>query len=237
MELTCPKCRIAIPADDVNIASDLAKCSACGGIYRASDLAERIDPETDLQPPAGSAIGFRAEGTETGIFSIPKGGLTGGMVVPMFFATFWIAFITFWTWGASRGSWLFAAFSIPFWLMGLGMWRGIVIGIFERQEIRLDRETLSVIKRSPVSSRTVEIPYDTIGSIGVEPCIARDPFTMTRYMRHMTRMSTMMGGARIATIAHGTKKTRFAENVSEAESEWLVRILKSLVFDRTGKRV
>ncbi len=237
MDLTCPKCESRIEPEDVNVSANLAKCGDCGGIYKASDLTERLDPRTDLEPPTGSAIGFRTEGADTGILSIPRGGLGGGMAFPMLFAAFWVGFMAFWTWGASRGSYVFAAFSIPFWVIGLGMWRGIIIGICESQEIRLGSETLSVIKRSPVASSTREIPYRQITSIAAQPLVLRDPFTMSRYMRHAASVSGMSGGARLATVTHGTKKTRVAENVSEAEVEWLVRILKALVHDRTGRRV
>ncbi|NQU42539.1 hypothetical protein HQ520_04590 [bacterium] len=121
--------------------------------------------------------------------------------------------------------------------VGLGMWRGILIGITETQELLLGPDTLSVIKKSVVSSKQLEIPYAEIESVDVQSFMPRDPFTMARYMRHFTRMSGMWGGISLATIAHGTKKTHVGENVSEAEAKWLVKMLKAVVFKRAGQRV
>lgn len=37
------------------------------------------------------------------------------------FSLFWLGFIAFWTAGAARASFLFASFSVPFWLVGIAM--------------------------------------------------------------------------------------------------------------------
>jgi hypothetical protein len=39
------------------------------------------------------------------------------------------------------------------------------------------------------------------------------------------------------TIEHGTQKTTLADHVSEAEMEWLVKVLKAAVYKKAGKRV
>jgi hypothetical protein len=219
------------------VATDLAKCASCNEVFRASELAADVDLREGLAPPAGSGIAFNSDQTGSGSFSIPKSGLTGSDAFALLFATFWICFIAFWTWGAAQGSILFAAFSIPFWIVGLGMWRGILIGITETQELRLGVDMLTVLKKSVVSTRQLEIPYCEIESIDVQSFMPRDPFTMTRHMRHFTRMSGMWGGIPLATIVHGTKKTHIAENVSEAEIKWLVKTLKAVLFKKAGKRV
>ena len=236
MKLICPNCQSQIDSNNVNIATDLAKCTNCSEMFKASELAADVDLRDGVTPPAGSHITFKSDRADTGFFSIPKQGMTGSDAFTMLFATFWICFITFWTWGAAQGSMLFAAFSIPFWIIGLGMWRGILIGITETQEVRLGPDTLTIIKKSVVSSKQLDIPYNEIESIDVQSFMPRDPFTMTRYMRYFTRMSGMWGGIPLATIAHGAKKTHVGENVSEAETKWLVKMLKAVVFKRTGKR-
>ena len=35
MNLICPNCQAAIGGNDVNIATDLAKCAACQGVFGA----------------------------------------------------------------------------------------------------------------------------------------------------------------------------------------------------------
>ncbi len=237
MKLICPSCQSHIDASDVNVATDLAKCASCNEVFKASEVAADVDLKEGLTPPAGSGIAFSSNQTDSGSFHIPKFGLTGSDAFALLFAAFWIFFISLWTWAASQGSIIFAAFSIPFWVVGLGMWRGILIGITESQELRFGADTLSVLKRSVVSTKRIEIPYKEIESIDVQFFMPRDPFTMTRYMRHFTQMSGMWGGIPLTTIVHGTKKTHIAENVSDAETKWLVKMLKAVLFKRTGKRV
>jgi hypothetical protein len=81
MQVSCPSCGTVIPADDLNISTDLALCRACGKTFR---LSENIDDLTssgpDLAaPPAGVeyeplADGFRisaATRSWTALFIVP----------------------------------------------------------------------------------------------------------------------------------------------------------------------
>ena len=232
MKFICQKCQSPIEAENVNVATDIAKCTACNEIFKASELMADVDLSENLQPPSGSKIEFNTLGDNRGSIIIPRQGIKASDIFPLIFATFWISFIAFWTWGASHGSLLFAAFSIPFWIIGFGMWRGMLIGITETQNITIDTDTLFFRKKSLVSLKDISLSYSEIESITIENMVPRDPFTMTRYMRHFMRRSNMMGGIPLPTVSHGTKKTHFAENISEAEMQWLIRILKALVFNK-----
>ncbi len=237
MKLVCPKCQGLITAENVNVSTDLATCAACNEIFKASELMADVDLSENLEPPTGSGIEFRADTDESGAFLIPKRRFTGSDVFPLIFATFWICFVAFWTWGASQGSWAFAAFSIPFWAVGIFMWRGVIIGLTEREEIGVGPDELTIFKKSVVSSRLKAVPYSDIESIDIENIIPRDPVTMARHMRHFTNPTGMTTGLPMPTIVHGTKKTNFAENVSEAEKKWLTKVLKAIVYKKAGKTV
>ena len=54
---------------------------------------------------------------------------SAGSLGSFIFSLPWLAFVAFWTWGASQASALFACFSIPFWCIGLGLasspWLGL----------------------------------------------------------------------------------------------------------------
>jgi hypothetical protein len=58
-------------------------------------------------------------------------------LAPVGFGVFWLSFVAFWTAGASKGSFLFAAFSIPFWIVGLAMLRRGVAPLIQRTTIEL----------------------------------------------------------------------------------------------------
>lgn len=79
--LKCIKCSRQIAADDVNIETDLAKCGACGAVFRASDALDAIDSTgIDLSSPPngvrleGSPMGFKITATtrsSQALFLIP----------------------------------------------------------------------------------------------------------------------------------------------------------------------
>jgi len=235
MKLICPTCHYPIGAENVNVATDLAKCTMCNEIFKASDLVADVDLPTDLEPPAGSKITvdpYTGEHT----FVIPRRGLKWRDIYYLLFATFWIGFIAFWSWGASRASLLFAAFSLPFWAVGLAMWVGLLISITETQVIGLERDGLTLTKRSLLRSKVYTIPYAEIESIDTENLMLRNPFHTARYMRMFTPTRRTVMGILLPTISHGTKKVYLAEYVSDAEMEWLVRVLKGLVYRRTGRK-
>lgn len=212
MQFICPSCQSIIDAENVNVATDLATCTTCNEMFKASELMAGIDLLEDLKPPpAGSKIVFDVERGECGSFFIPKRGFKGSDVFSSLFATFWICFIAFWTWGASQSSLLFAAFSIPFWIVGITMWKGILIGISGTQYITTTPHNILITKKGIIFPKYQTVTYSEIESIDIGSVKPRVP-----------------------TIVHGTKKTYFAENVSEAEMKWLINTLKATIFKKKG---
>lgn len=236
MKPTCPRCGTAIDPGDVNVATDLAKCRGCNELYRASELVESADVDRLSKPPAGSRIRLDGDIRSEAILHVPRRRPGFGDVFALVFATFWISFIAFWTWGASQASVLFAAFSIPFWLAGAAMWVGLINGLMEHQTLRIGIESLELQEHKPFFARLVSIPYKEITKIAVEHKRPTNPFAMARHMRHFSSMS-MGGGVPSPTIVHGARKTAFAETVDEPEMDWLVKLLKEAIFLRTRQRI
>jgi len=228
MKLTCPDCNTTIEDKNINIATDRAKCMACNKLFKASQLLRSID----TKPPSGSLIVFNDENKNDMFFVIPKRGIEKGDTFPLIFSSFWIAFIAFWTWGASQGSVIFAAFSIPFWVTGFIMWKGIIVNITQQQAIVIQPDTLTIIKKSPISSQKIVIPYSEIDSIELTSTIATNPITMPRHIGYSSHMPQNPQGILLPTITHGIQKTHFAENVSEPEMEWLVEVLNQLLVNK-----
>ncbi len=50
MKLRCPACDAALPAEQINVRTDLALCAACGELSRVSDLSD--ETEQDALPPS-----------------------------------------------------------------------------------------------------------------------------------------------------------------------------------------
>jgi hypothetical protein len=238
MKLACPRCGRPIEAASINVTADLAQCTACNEVFKASDLLPDVSPPESLDPPAGSKITFRRENESDGVFEIPRRSPGAGGVVSIGFAIFWIAFVAFWTWGASHGGGLFAAFSIPFWLVGFGMLGWSVNSIAERQSLEIGTEALTIRKRRPFFPRRVVIPYGDVSSIAIEHALPVGPFAAGSGAWRVGRGSATPAFAiPVPTIFHGTQKTQFAEGVSEAEMNWLVGVLTAVVYKKVGKRL
>jgi len=57
MALRCPKCRSEVPAENVNIAANVAKCESCGEVFRPGEALAAVSgaaPASGPQPPAPS---------------------------------------------------------------------------------------------------------------------------------------------------------------------------------------
>ncbi len=235
MKLTCPRCGHAIEGAAVNVAADLAQCPGCNQVFRASRLVPAESRPESLDPPVGSRIAFRRELDSEGVFEIPRRALSAGPLALIGFSLFWLGFVGFWTWGASHGGVLFAAFSIPFWLVGLGMLGGGMNTLVERQSVEIAADAFTIRKRRPLFARCTVVPYAEVSSVEVKLASPQNWGESARGMR--THGSDAPMGVLAVTVAYGTKTVRFAEGVSEAEMKWLADILRAVVYKKTGRRV
>ncbi len=121
-------------------------------------LARRAAVEVASRP-FDTRIQFTSN-PETLTLTIPPLPPSARTLAPLGFSAFWLAFVAFWTRGAMRGGWMFTAFSIPFWGVGLlTAWRS-VMQLLQTTRLSLDREGGSLQVR-PMgrtrSLRTAEI--------------------------------------------------------------------------------
>jgi hypothetical protein len=223
----------------VNVQTDLAKCQACGEVFKASELAEQPETAGSLELPAGSRIVFQSQGESRATIQIPQRGLRWFDAFPLAFVGFWLAFITVWTILAAIGNVVFALFSIPFWLVGLGMLGALLNVIRERQTIELRAEELEMRRERPLFPRRIPIRYDEITSISLVVAPPRDPAAAVSLFSQMATHGShgAFTGCSVPVITHGTRQTRLAEHVSEPEMKWLVALLKTIVRQRTGRKV
>ncbi len=91
--------------------------------------------------PAGSRIVLHRSSDHLTL-DLPPAGIKTGSTGIFVFAVFWVGFIAAWTIGAmSMGAPIFVGlFSIPFWLIGLGMLSTAFSGMFTRVRLSLDRQ-------------------------------------------------------------------------------------------------
>src|SRR5579872_3671849 len=136
MKLQCPQCSATILAANINLDSGWGKCESCNELFQLTDIipgytAKVAEP---IQRPFNARAILERTTDELRIH-VPAEGIRAASGGTMGFEAFWLAFVAFWTSGAlglfpkrppQATNYLFACFSIPFWIAGFGMVLGIV---------------------------------------------------------------------------------------------------------------
>jgi len=167
----------------------------------------------DLTPPHYSHIKVEVKGDEAVTITIPSRGERGSSPVAAGFSVFWLGFVAFWT-GATivMGAWPMALFSIPFWLVGFGLVGGMLKGALGKTVLRLEARSGLTFERKFISNRTVTVPFDEVGRLGI---------TETGTINHQPVTALEM--------EVGARRFTFGQNLSTAEKKWVRRNFNALV--------
>lgn len=231
MKLNCSKCQADIKPEDINITTDLAKCHECGAIHKVSSLSGAISlgkKEVSMTPPTGSRIIMRRGDFGDMEFIYPKKGFKASMLPLVFFTTFWLGFITFWTWGASQGSIIFALFSIPFWVVGIGLVLALANAISEIQILTFSKHTLTIEKQRLIKPQKIEISIMDIEAIKMYNKVV-SPLVMLDYLDNPGMGSNQKTILKWPAVISGIKTEYFFNRAKPIEQEWIADILSDLV--------
>ncbi|MEM6725042.1 MAG: hypothetical protein AAF598_13475, partial [Bacteroidota bacterium] len=179
MDLFCENCGTKINAEEVNIKADIAKCTACNTISKASELIRlRERRQLAVVPPVGSRIdSFRYSDNILEI-KIPRHGIrTASQVGSLGFGCFWLGFVAVWTTFAWIGAGFMALFSIPFWIVGVAMIYGFTKAAFESQSIELNGHTMKITKNRLLNSKEVVLDLMNIDQIDMKGLSSNKQFT------------------------------------------------------------
>jgi eukaryotic-like serine/threonine-protein kinase len=156
--------------------------------------------------PAGSRIIFKNT-FQRFVVEIPASGFRFQNLSWLGFALLWSGFLFFWTAGAiAVGAHLFfPLFSIPFWIVGLGMVGGILFSVAGRTRLEIDRQYFRLqwkllgLSRQ-IQGRTADIEgvkLSSHGGVNNQSAIA-------------------------CILVEGVRSHRFGSWLSQSEKEWLV---------------
>jgi hypothetical protein len=133
---------------------------------RRRDEVFRIDAMPTARPYDARAL-IENTGRSLQIY-VPKRGFHAAGVVMLGFATFWTVFTAFWTLAASgvlfdageprAMNFAFAAFSIPFWVIGVVMLGGAIWSMGGTVNLRIDPDRMIVERRCLLVHRMRVIP-------------------------------------------------------------------------------
>lgn len=220
LELKCPTCRNIIASSNINVSSDLAQCTYCNSIHKASELIDVREEKSLSNPPAGSSIQFKEGVGENFQLFLPPKRFQFQYIFYLIFCTVWLSFISFWTWGAFQASFFFALFSIPFWFIGLSMLYGIANTFLETQEIRLQGNRLMLSKNRFLFPKHYEFDFEEIQNVEMS-IVKPGPFGASTYLYLSKGNFAYRYGFNVPTIVTGSGSKHFFELANEAEQEWI----------------
>lgn len=142
------------------------------------------------------------------MLAVPRLPARSAHLAPLGFAIFWLVFVLFWTTSALRASIVFAAFSIPFWLVGFGM---------------LARSGLPLLQTT-----TIELS-PTVGRLRIAPFGSQQHFQLSELkIRTGEQMRWQSNGIAAVTVPHralllelGTETHALLAGFSEQERRWV----------------
>lgn len=183
--------------------------------------ARRASVALVQRPPHGSRIVAGREGSRLDVV-IPGAGLGAQPAFTFLFSMFWLSFVAVWTLGAAQASYLFAAFSIPFWAVGVFLLSTSLFTAFGRTKLTIDPERFE-IERS-------------LAGFGFSKEGATRNLDAVREQSVGVRGKQPLQGSRTVVLREGVTEHSFGGHLSDAEREWLVQMLEEYVALRRASR-
>jgi serine/threonine protein kinase len=162
--------------------------------------------------PYGTTIKKIDKGHDHIQFRIPgKVGL--GSLLILGFSIFWLTFVTVWTAMAPIGSGFFALFSIPFWIVGLGMFSTAMYNLFGRTTLDLTPEWTRVSYTLVGLGFSQRVPTASVEKLDVS----------TWYSKNNQPVEGI-------TIYAGAKTLKLGSQLTKAEKDWLIEHIEDYVL-------
>jgi hypothetical protein len=168
---------------------------------------------------------------------VPAQGMRAGTWAMLGFATFWLAFVAFWTAGALGAFWnaggikwenaAFAAFSTPFWIVGVGMLGGVTWMARGTRSVMIDAAQLTTELRCSLWRRRRTIDRDQVQCAREGTAMVKSE-NQSSYTPFSAEIIFTKGSFRIPCN-------------SEAERDWLIGeindFIKKVQFDPRSRRL
>jgi hypothetical protein len=230
MELICSNCGASINPQDINIATDLAKCSACNTLHRASELTEKVNMADLLVMPLGAKVQMQQGFNKSIELTSPANGFGVEAIGIGIFSIFWIGFIIVWTTFALYGFPPMALFSIPFWIAGFFLAKSTINKIFESQKIVMNDYEVTIEHNRPIFSSKVSISKADIIDVKYTDMATAGPLASLSQLSTNNRNRGKL--PEYPTIVAKGKPHYFFQNLPEADQKWAVRLLKHVLVGK-----
>ena len=157
MKIVCPECRVPVAAEDVDLATGLAKCRTCNNVFRFADLPE-LAPSTVRARPKADKPRTVVTTEANGELVVQYRWFSAKYLLLLFFCVFWDGILVFW-YAMALGSrnLLMLAFPIVHVIAGIALTYSTIAGFFNTTTMRIDGSRLSVRHHPLPWGRPVEL--------------------------------------------------------------------------------
>lgn len=235
MDLYCTGCNTQIKPENINETTGLAVCGTCHAVMKISDIADRAEAKA-ISPdlPEGSRLQLKKGHRNNIELLMPRKGFTRSSLPGVLFSGFWLGFVALWTTFTYFGDRSMALYSIPFWIAGLLMLKGVIIGARSIQKISIDSHYLTVERWGVVGRKKKVFPISEVESIEMA-ALKRTPFSYFQTGSQPVRVST--GNASysrhtplyLPTLYSADDAMQFFEQADKKSQEWAVAFLDKFV--------
>ena len=173
MKILCPSCHVPVAADDVNLATGLAKCRTCNNVFRLDEIPELAAPAARPRP--------RVERPRSVMTTDANGELTlqyrwfsWKYVLMTVFCVFWDGFLVFWYAVAfSTRNPLLILFPIIHVAAGIFITYVTIAGYVNTTTVRIDGSRLRVRHHPLPFGRSVDLGIVEVRQLFCEEKISR----------------------------------------------------------------
>jgi hypothetical protein len=157
----CGSCGTPLSADDVDLATGIARCRRCRTAFdvaaRSPELASRLGISEPARPARTRVVVSRVGGGDMAVI-VPASATRGAAVTGV--AVVCLAFAGFWTMVAWRGGNRLTFVSIFFWVLGLVvLWLGLRMAL-TKTAVYLKGDTVILSRRFLMCERNSAHPLD-----------------------------------------------------------------------------
>lgn len=212
MKIQCPKCKNVAPADQVNMATDLAFCPQCNEGFRISESIDRetVNPEILRNPPKGAW--FRKE-MDRIVVGASTRSPAAFFLVP--FMCVWSGFSLGGIYGSQIAKGEFnlgmSLFGIPFILGSLLFWSLALMTICGKVEVSIGRLS-SVFVGVGKLGWTRKFEWSTVQNIREDGATMNYP-----------------GSQQGSIVLEGKERLKFGSGLNEQRRYFVVNTLKYLL--------
>jgi hypothetical protein len=213
LKILCPSCRRELPAENLNIATDLGKCTACGEVFQISSVAGQrpFEPESLRNPPSGTWFRQHSRGFVLGASTRSP------------FALFIIPFGLVWSGGSLGGIYgtqlvqgqfnpFMSLFGIPFLIGSVMLWATALMSVAGRVELRVEADS--------------GVHFVGIGPIGIRKRFRWSEITGIR--EGINTSLTAGNRGRSAIVLEGSTRLLVGGELNESRRYYFLNVLKSL---------